>query len=147
VHIKVRFHKCKYEGCYRKFFLKKNLKTHNKNAHPKKATKEENIIYNCSHNVNCSKFKTNRQRIRHHNKHEHECVRDKLILINVLHQFKTTIQKLIYNNNLEIKKFINSNSFKKLKENFTSFVEGNLLNKELFFTKFGYECLDILEYK
>lgn len=105
---------------------------------------EVNLNHMCNHQ-NCSKFKTKRQRMRHHNKHETECVKDKSYIIKMLVKFKSTIEKLVVDNNIDIKTFISSNAYKKLKLSFNTFVESNLINKALFFTKFGYECLDLMD--
>jgi len=119
--------------------------------HPRVTNKNPFGNLNCKHDKSCSKFKTIRQRIRHHNKHEPECVKEKLTLIKLLIKLRTTLESqikgMMKNKNVSLKTIIQNNSFKNIKQSFNSFLESNtILNKALFLSKFGYDCLDIMDY-
>ncbi len=136
---------CKQEGCQRKFFLWKNLKNHNKIFHPKKLINLENNNLQCQHGVQCSKFKTKRQKLRHHNKHESECFHESLHLTKLLVKVRKFMQNIIRKRQIKIKSLVSCESYKTLKNKLQKFIDNSLINRALFFSKFGYECLNFVE--
>ena len=91
-------YKCSFSGCGRCFYDKGNLKYHEKTMHMIETLE---FPYTCEHMGCNAKFRTQKEKLDHHNKMEPDCLIERQELLKLIQRYKLLLQHIIKENNID----------------------------------------------
>ena len=85
-------YKCSFENCGRSFYDKGNLKYHEKTMH---MVESMEYPYSCEHMGCNAKFKTQKEKLDHHNEMEPDCLIERQELVKLIQRYKLLLKHII----------------------------------------------------
>jgi hypothetical protein len=137
-------YKCSFPNCGRSFYDKGNLKYHEKTMHMAESIE---YPYSCEHMGCNAKFKTQKEKLDHHDEMEPDCLVERQELIKLLQQYKLLLKHIVKEKNIDTQK---NEVIKNLKAVYDD-VQNKLIDTNLFKhylgNDFEAECENIEENK
>ena len=137
-------YKCSFPNCGRSFYDKGNLKYHEKTMHMAESIE---YPYSCEHMGCNAKFKTQKEKLDHHDEMEPDCLVERQELIKLLQQYKLLLKHIVKEKNIDPQK---NEVIKNLKAVYDD-VQNKLIDINLFKhylgNDFEAECENIEENK
>ena len=91
-------YKCSFSGCGRCFYDKGNLEYHEKTMHMMETLE---FPYTCEHMGCNAKFRTQKEKLDHHNKMEPDCLIERQELLKLIQRYKLLLQHIVKENNID----------------------------------------------
>ena len=143
-HTGERPYKCSFPNCGRSFYDKGNLKYHEKTMHIAESLE---YPYSCEHMGCNAKFKTQKEKLSHHDQMEPDCLVERKELIKLLQKYKLLLKHIMKEKNINS----NDNEIVKNLKCVYEEIQKKLIDNELFThylgNDFDSDCMNIEENK
>ena len=96
-HTNEKPYKCSFANCERSFYDKGNLKYHEKTQHMAESLE---FPYSCEHMGCNAKFRTQKEKLNHHNQMEPDCLTERQELLKLIQRYKILLKHIIKENNI-----------------------------------------------
>lgn len=96
-HTNEKPYKCSFANCERSFYDKGNLKYHEKTQHMAESLE---FPYSCEHMGCNAKFRTQKEKLNHHNQMEPDCLIERQELLKLIQRYKILLKHIIKENDI-----------------------------------------------
>ena len=124
-HTNEKPYKCSFANCGRSFFDKGNLKYHEKTMHMVESLE---YPYSCEHMGCNAKFRTQKEKLDHHNEMEPDCLVERQELVKLIQRYKLLLKFIVKENKIDPS---NNEIIKKLKGVYNE-IQGKLIDVDFF---------------